>query len=544
MRCGICGRPGNWLHGICDTCLQTKALEERNRIDKDRLRSEEEQHKRDRERNEREQRNREEQLRQDRERDERNQRIREEQLRQDRERDEQNQKIREEQLRLEQERNEQERQDRLRAIEAQEEANRIEQQRYEDAKREKDAREWAERKDYLDHLSNDKIKEIFENKEFRFTGERDYLEPRYRRCLSKEEELEFIKDKDKFLAKRDIRKHIDLFSNDESLIYCFISGIDTRWFEEIIERENYLKESLRINLKIIPELEDEYRKAPNAKRRQEIIGINGFVIRFKNKSTIDRQIYFREYIQDECKNLFEESSFDDALGLFWGVGPVLNDESDDAIRLFWNSNKSKFYRAKNSYLIFSKIEPLYLEALNQNERDEYLEKKKSAEKEGEEFLKGRKQKDREEQELHQKQIEEYRQELQQKIQENDKLVEENNEIKKRREESPLLYEKRKKQRKRTIISGCAIPFAALLSFGIFGELFPNGTTAKTLMALFAASIILLSPILALIRTILLSKKMTNMKKDEEKDGLKQLDIIANSKKLVGEINELQKKLSK
>ncbi|MBO5950160.1 MAG: hypothetical protein J6Q11_05570 [Fibrobacteraceae bacterium] len=538
-RCGICGRPGNWLQGICDTCRQTEALKERNRIDKDRLRSEEEQRKRDKERYEREQRNRDEQLRQERERDERNQRLREEQLRLDKERDEQDRIFREEQLRLEQERNEQEREDRVRAIKAQEEANRIEQQRYEDEQRAKNAREWAERKDYLNHLSNEEIKKIFENSEFLFTGERDYLESRYRCSLLKEEELEFIKDKEKFLAKKNIKNGIESFSFDESLIYSFISTIDVRWFEEIIERENYLKEFPQFNFKIVPELEEEYRSAANSRQRQEIIGTNGFIIRFKNKSTIDRQIYFREFIQNECKNVFdEEYAFDNALGLFWGIGPVLKDESDDAIRLFWNSDRSKFYRAKHAYLFFSKIEPLYIEALNQDERKEYLKKKESAESEGERFLESIKQKDKDDKAARQKQQEEYQLEFNEKIQENDKLVLECNEINKRRDERLLLYEKRKKSRKNTIRIGCASPFIILFIIGTF--ILPSN---NQVMLLSAAAIVLL-PFIALIRTILLSVKMKKLLKEDAKDDVTQNGIVEKSKQLVARLNELQKLLSK
>ena len=537
-RCGICGRPGNWRNGICDTCLQTKALEERNRIDRARLRSEEEQRKRDRERDEREQRNRNEQLRQDRERDVRNQRLREEQLKLDKERDEQDRKFREEQLRFEQEKNEQEREDRMRAIKAQEETNRIEQQRYEDEQRAKNAREWAERKDYLNHLSNEEIKKLFENSEFHFTGERDYLESRYRCSLSKEEELEYIKDKEKFLAKKKIKYGIESCSFDESLIYSFISTINTRWFEEIIERENYLKEFPQINFKIIPELEEEYRLAKNPRQRQEIIGTNGFVIRFKNKSTIDRQIYFREFIQNECKNVFdEEYVFDDALGLFWGVGPVLKDESDDAIRLFWNSDKFKFYRAKNAYLLFSKIEPLYIEALNQDERNEYLKKKESAEGEGKQFLESKKQKDRDERAARQKQQEEYQREYDEKKNENEKLIAECNEINKRKERRPLLYEDSKRSRKNSIRIGCITPFVILAIIGVF-------KLDNRVIILSAGFVMLLLVIFALVRTIFLSVKMKKLLKEGAKDDAMQNGIVEKSKLLVARLNELQKLLSK
>ena len=562
-RCGICGRPGNWLQGICDTCRQTKALQEKNRIDKDRLRSEEEQRKRDKERYEREQRNRDEQLRQERERDERNQRLREEQLRQDRERDEQNQRLREEQLRqdkelreeqlrIEQERNAQEREDRLRAIEAQEEANRIEQQRYEDEQREKNAREWAERKKYLDHLSNAEVKEKFES--YLSDKERSYLESRYRCCLSKEEELEFIKDKEKFVEKKIIKNRILFYlsTSDESFIYSYISTLETRWFEEIIERENYLKEFPQINFKIPSELEKEYQNAENAEQRKKIIGMSAYIIRLKNKAPIDRQIYFREYLQKESKEVFDKDlSFEDAVNAFCVIRPILNEENEDGIRLFWNSDVFRFYRVKMAYLLFSKLEPLYLEALSDEERKEYLEKKYSAEKEGEKYLKEQKQKDKEEQERNkekqkilQKQKEElqrqreiYQREYDEKKNENEKLVTECNEINKRREERPLLYEKSKKSRKNTIRIGCASPFIILFIIGTF-------TPNNQVMNLSAAAIMLLLFVIALIRTILLSVKMKKLLKEDANDDVTQNGIVEKSKQLVARLNELQKLLSK
>lgn len=558
-RCGICGRPGNWRNGICDTCLQTKALNERNRIDKNRLRSEEEQRKRDKERYEREQRNRDEQLRLDRERDNRNQRLREEQLRQDRERDEQNQRLREEQLRqdrelreeqlrIEQERNAKEREDRLRAIEAQEEANRIEQQRYEDEQREKNAREWAERKKYLDCLSDAKVKEEFES--YLSDKERDYLEPRYRRCLSKEEELEFIKDKEKFIEKKKLKNALLFRSSlpDEGLIYSYISTLETRWFEEIIERENYLKEFPQLNFQIPSELEEEYQKADNAEQRKKIVGMSAHIVRLKNKSPIDRQIYFREYLQKESKEVFgKDLSFEDAVNAFCVIRPILNEKNEDGIRLFWNYDVFRFYRVKMAYLLFSKLEPLYLEALSDEERKEYLEKKYSAEKEGEKYLKEQKQKDKEEQERNkekqkilQKQKEElqrqreiYQLEFNEKIQENDKLVLECNEINKRREGRPLLYEKKKKSRKKTIGIGCITPFVILLIIGMF-------KVDNRVMVLSAAAVMLVVFVFALIRIILLSIKMKKLLKEDAKDDAVQNEIVEKSKQLVSRINELQR----
>ena len=562
-RCGICGRLGNWHNGFCDTCLQTKALEERNRIDRDRLRSEEEQRKRDRERDEREQRNRNEQLRQDREREAHNQRLREEQLRLDKERDEQDRKfreeqlrqdkeLREEQLRIEQERNAQEREDRLRAIEAQEEANRIEQQRYEDEQREKNAREWAERKKYLDRLSNAEVKEKFES--YLSDKERSYLESRYRCCLSKEEELEFIKDKEKFVEKKIIKNRILFYlsTSDESFIYSYISTLDTHWFEKIIEQENYLKEFPQINFKIPSELEKEYQNAENAEQRKKIIGMSAYIIRLKNKAPIDRQIYFREYLQKESKEVFDKDlSFEDAVNAFCVIRPILNEENEDGIRLFWNSDVFRFYRVKMAYLLFSKLEPLYLEALSDEERKEYLEKKYSAEKEGEKYLKEQKQKDKEEQERNkekqkilQKQKEElqrqreiYQREFDEKKNENEKLVTECNEINKRREERPLLYEKSKKSRKNTIRIGCASPFIILFIIGTF-------TPNNQVMNLSAAAIMLLLFVIALIRTILLSVKMKKLLKEDANDDVTQNGIVEKSKQLVARLNELQKLLSK
>ena len=417
------------------------------------------------------------------------------------------------------------------------ESHRIQQQRYEDEQREINAREWAERQNYLDHLSNEEIKRLFENSEFQFTGERDYLESRYRRCITKEEELEFIKDKEKFLAKKKIKNGIESFSFDETLIYSFISSIDARWFEEIIERENYLKNFPQFNFKIATELENDYRCATNSKQRQEIIGLNGFVIRFKNKSSLDRQIFFREYIQNECKNIFDETyTFDNALGLFWGIGPILNKENDDAIRLFWNSDKFKFSRAKTAYSHFSKIEPLYIEALNENEKEDYLEKKKSAEKEGEEFLKNQLQKDKEEREIRQKQREEFQQEFNEKKKESDKLIEECNEIDKRRKGRPQLYEKEKKSRKKTISVGCITQFVILFIIGTF---IPSNNRA---MVLSAAAVMLVVFVFALIRIILLSIKMKKILKEDAKDDAAQNENVDKNKQLVARLNELQRLL--
>ena len=558
-RCGICGRPGNWRNGICDTCLQTKALNERNRIDKDRLRSEEEQRKRDKERQEREQRNRDEQLRQDRERDERNQRLREEQLRQDRERDEQNQRLREEelrqdrelreeQLRIEQERNAKEREDRLRAIEAQEEANRIEQQRYEDEQREKNAREWAERKKYLDCLSDAKVKEEFES--YLSDKERDYLEPRYRRCLSKEEELEFIKDKEKFIEKRKLKNALlfRLSLPDEGLIYSYISTLETRWFEEIIERENYLKEFPQLNFQIPSELEEEYQKADNAEQRKKIVGMSAHIVRLKNKSPIDRQIYFREYLQKESKEVFDKDlSFEDAVKAFCVIRPILNEENEDGIRLFWNSDVFRFYRVKMAYLLFSKLEPLYLEALSDEERKEYLEKKYSAEKEGEKYLKEQKQKDKEEQEKIkeqqkkmqkkneelQKQKDVYRREFNEKVQEKDKLVLESYEISKRREGRRLLYEKKKKSRKKTIGVGCAVPLVVLTIMGFIPRMINEVTASLTIIVLLALVVFVL------IMVVVASIKIKKILKEDAMDEARTKEIVEESKLLAAKINELQ-----
>lgn len=557
-RCGICGRPGNWLQGICDTCRQTKALQEKNRIDKERLRSEEEQRKRDKERYEREQRNRDEQLRQERERDERNQRLREEQLRQDRERDEQNQRLREEQLRqdkelreeqlrIEQERNALEREDRLRAIEAQEEANRIEQQRYEDEQRAKNAREWAERKKYLDCLSDAKVKEEFES--YLSDKERDYLEPRYRCCLSKEEELEFIKDKEKFIEKRKLKNALlfRLSLPDEGLIYSYISTLETRWFEEIIERENYLKEFPQLNFQIPSELEEEYQKADNAEQRKRIVGMSAHIVRLKNKSPIDRQIYFREYLQKESRKVFDKDlSFEDAVNAFCVIRPILNEENEDGIRLFWNSDVFRFYGVKMAYLLFSKLEPLYLEALSDEERKEYLEKKYSAEKEGEKYLKEQKQKDKEEQERNkekqkilQKQKEElqrqkdvYRREFNEKVQEKDKLVLESYEISKRREGRRLLYEKKKKSRKKTIGVGCAVPLVVFTIMGFIPRMINEVTASLTVIVLLALVVFVL------IMVVVASIKIKKILKEDAMDEARTKEIVEETKLLAAKINEL------
>lgn len=55
-------------------------------------------------------------------------------------------------------------------------------------------------------MSNAEVKEKFES--YLSDKERSYLESRYRCCLSKEEELEFIKDKEKFVEKKIIKNRI------------------------------------------------------------------------------------------------------------------------------------------------------------------------------------------------------------------------------------------------------------------------------------------------------------------------------------------------
>lgn len=525
-RCSNCGRYGNWLGYLCDTCRQTEVLNERNKIDKDRLRSEEEQRKRDREREEREQRNHEEQLRQERERDERK-------LEQERKRDEQNQKLREEQLRFEQERSKQEREDRLREIEAQEEANQIQREKFENEKREKEAKAWKDRTSHLDSLSDAEIKNFFENEADE--RERDYLKQRYRKCISSEEYLEFIKNEDKFLTKKKIREFIKTHSTDESLEYVF--SIDTHWYEEIIERENFLKEFPEMNFEISSELEEKIQNALNSKERQKILRMNANVIRFKKMSSVDKQIYFREYIQKKCEEFFPETDFDNDEGfmVFWMLNPSLRISND---------NLSE--NIIDSYQLFSLLEPLYIESLNNNEKKEYFTKKQQTENAMAE--KKRKAKELakiqlEQKRQYEKQIEEYRHEFNEKWKENEDVVKEYGEITRRREERALLYEKSKKSRKRTLKLGCILPFVILFLMGIIGNIIINYLKIESIILL-GSIIIALLLILIPIRIILLSLKIRRLRKEETVDETKQNAIAEKNKQLINKINELQKILPK
>lgn len=514
-RCLRCGRYGDWRGGVCDTCLQTEALEEKNKIEKERLKREEEQRKRDEERNEREQRIREEQLRQD----ERNQRLREEQLEQERIRDERNQRLREEQLRFEQERSEQEREDRLREIEAQEEANQIQREKYENEKKEKEEKAWTERTNYLDSLPDAEIKKFFEiNADEK---ERDYLKQRYRKCISSEEYLEFIKNEDKFLKKKQIRNFVKTHSTDESLAYIF--SMDTYWYAQIIEQENFLKEFPELNIEIAPEVEEIFKKASNAKKRQKILRLNAYVDQFKKMSSVDKQIYFREYIQKKCKELFPEINFsnDKEFIMFWKLNPSLRTSKD-----------SLSEDITESYELFSLLEPLYIESLNENERKKYLAKKKQTEK----TLAENKRKIEEQKAIYQKQIEEYRQEFDEKRKENEKLIAECNEINKRREKRALIYERRKKSKKNTPRLGCAAIFVLLLICGIFGT--------KYEIILSSACLILLLFILIPIKFFILSMKIRKNEKEEQEDVAEQNTIVKKSQQLVIRLNELQRLLLK
>lgn len=114
-----------------------------------------------------------------------------------------------------------------------------------------------------------------------------------------------------------------------------------------------MKEFPQINFKIPSELEKEYQKADNAEQRKKIVGMSAHIVRLKNKSPIDRQIYFREYLQKESKEVFDKDlSFEDAVNAFCVIRPILNEENEDGIRLFWNSDVFRFYRVKMAYLLF------------------------------------------------------------------------------------------------------------------------------------------------------------------------------------------------
>ena len=479
--CHRCGRPGLWTQGLCPECIQSAALEEKNKIETEHLKQEE--------------RYREEQRRREQDRDEQDRRHREDLLKQ-------NQKFHEEQLRIEKERSEQERENHLREIEAQEEANRIErerleaeQQRYEEEKwereQEKLAQEWEDRKLYLDTLSDSEMVVLFEDSAD--ARERSYLQQRYRSCVTSEDYLEFIKDEGKYLAKKKISRFVNSHSKEESLNYLL--NVDPRWFDQIVEKDHLLDGLLEMS----PEMQNKCSKYTTSKQRQEFLRIDYVVKQFKKKSSVDKQIFFREFVRDKYSGrVYNPEGYCDEIGI-----------------------------------IYSQIEPLYIEALDPKEQKIYLKNKQNTEKK----YYDEKKRIEEHRIARENTLKNCKKELEEKWNENEKLVAECNKINQIVANRITLRENIKKQRKSTLKFGCIVPFFILFLMGI-----TEGTGNQTLL-LSEGIIIILFAIAIPLRAIIASIKIIKIKRDNAKDETTQNSIVERSQQLVNRIRELQKIIS-
>lgn len=380
-KCNRCGRLGATITGLCPDCLRVDAEKQRNRILENQALQE--------------QKAREEQARLERVRAEQERRYQEEQNRRERERDEQERQYREEQRRLDQERYRQEREDRQRQLEKenqlQEERLRLErerieaeQRRYEEEKREREWKEeqerlererqeqeraWAERCNYLDNLPDEEMKSFFETSASR--DEREYLKPRYRKSISSSDYLELIKDESKYIARKQIQQYIETHSEKDA-IDCLL-GVDPRWYAQIVEKE-YLEKFIIAKEPLLQEFFDgkwlsidsenvnnvgdfvvksckglleKYNAATKPELRQVFLRIIVAFIRFIQMSSVEKQIFFREFIADKMKNV---------------------EYSPDG------------YDTENGVL-YSMMEPLYIESLPLDEQKAYLDKMKEAENE-------------------------------------------------------------------------------------------------------------------------------------------------------------------
>ena len=424
-KCNRCGRLGAVMgRGICPDCLRAEAEEKRNRILENQALQE--------------QKAREEQARLERVRDEQERKYREEQSRRERERDEQERKFREEQLRHE-------REDRQRQLEAenriQEERLQIErdrmeaeQQRYEEEKREREWKEqqerlererqeqeraWAERCEYLDNLSDDDMKEFFELSSN--SDEREYLKQRYRKCVPPQDYLEFIKDESKYVTKKRFQWYIDSHSDKESVDYLL--NVNPLWYGEIVEKE-FLKdfivakepllkdffegEWLKKKVEEVKGMDDvvakscgllkgKYEAADSPQYRQILLRIIVGYLRFLEMSSVEKQIFFREYVSNQME------------------GVKYNPDG---------------YESENG-ILYSLIEPLYINSLETEEQEKYIKMKERAEEE----YRAEKEKRKQAEEKRKKEIAEKEAELSaeqdlldQKWQENEKVVGECNTI--------------------------------------------------------------------------------------------------------------------
>ena len=462
----------------------------------------------------------EERLKQDRELQRRNhefeekqQRLREEELRQ-------NQKFNEQQLLLEEERTK----NHQREIEAQEEANRIErerveaeQRRYEEEKwereQEKLAQEWENRKKYLDGLPDSEMVIFFE--ESANARERSYLQQRYRGCISSEDYLALIKDEDKYLAKKKISRFINSHSKGESLDYLL--NVEPCWFEQIVEKEHLLDGLMELS----PELQNECANQATSKDRQKILRIGNTLKMFKSMSFVDRQIYFREFVHSKCAGRTNRpNGYSDEIGV-----------------------------------LYSQMEPLYIEALDPEEKAMYLKNKQDAEKEyylEQERLKKQYQQEQERKKQleieRQKKLEELRSEFNEKWNENETIVADCKEISKRRNERLKLYEMAK--RKKRILSKIGIVVAVVWVVSVFvvGEAgkgrHSSGFDWYTVILLLEFLFLIASPLAMRIIKKRNLKKMAFYEKENSQDIATFNEKVEMNKRLIARINELQSILKK
>ena len=374
-RCARCGRIGAVIgRGLCPDCLRVEAMDKQNEIDRQRLQQE--------------QKAREEQARRERERDEQERRYREEQNRREHEREEQDRKFREEQLR-------QEREDRQRQLEAENrmqeqrlqierERMEAEQRRYEEEKREREWKEqqerwererqeqeraWAERCESLDNLSDEEMKGYFENSAN--SDEREYLKQRYRKCVSSQDYLALIKDENKYVMKKRIQNYISTHSDKES-VDCLLNT-DSDWYADFVEKDflndfiikkeplledffagEWLKKNIEeirdfgdVAIKSCKMLKDKYDEADGPQYRQVILRIIVGYLRFLEMSPVEKQIFFREFTAKQMK------------------GVEYNPDG---------------YESENG-ILYSLMEPLYVNSLDPAEQEEYIKKMKKAEEE-------------------------------------------------------------------------------------------------------------------------------------------------------------------
>lgn len=362
--CSRCGRVGNWL-GLCPDCRQAEALEDRNRIDRERLKNEQEESKR--------------RAKEQRYRDE--ERIRQEQAERQRqfaaeERD------REERRQIERDRIAAEEKDREERRQIERDRIAAEERRYEEEKRERERKEeqerckrilaeraeaWAKRCEDLDKMSDEDMKFYFEIESD--TAEREYLKQRYRNCISPEDYLLLIKDEAKYITQKHIQHYLQKHSERESIDYLlnispsqYASVVEKEYLDNfIIEKEPVLKDFLTSEFlkKEVEAIDSEmavatktcqiflnnYKTADEPEKRQIWLRIIVSYLRFLQMSATEKQIFFREFTEEKMKDVE------------------------------FNPNG---YEGENG-ILYTAIEPLYICALDAEEQKKYLNEKQRKE---------------------------------------------------------------------------------------------------------------------------------------------------------------------